>query len=138
MSEPSPNDLPHFLEIDRHRDWAGRLGYLWLKRVIVSLLVVFVGAALFNVFGQRAVATTSSADGTTLKLITPHALRLGLIFQTRVDIVTVRAIHTPILVFGSGWFDGATLNSSEPSAVAENHRGDSVALFTHRSGAVAT
>ena len=77
-------------------------------------------------------------NGTTLKLITPHALRLGLIFQTRVDIVTVRAIHTPILVFGSGWFDGATLNSSEPSAVAENHRGDMSRLFTHRSGVVAT
>ena len=92
------------------------------------LFVVFIAAALFNVFGQRAVATTTAARGTTLKLTTPPALRLGLIYQTRIDITTAHPIHTPVLVFGSGWFDGQTLNSTEPSAVAENHRGDSVAF----------
>ena len=130
MSEKPPDDLPHFLDIGRHRDWAGRGRYQWIKRGIIILFVVFIAAALFNVFGQRAVATTTSARGTTLRLTTPRALRLGLIYQTRIDITSAQAIHTPVLVLGSGWFDGETLNSSEPSAVAENHRPRELPLLT--------
>ena len=128
MSEKPPCDLPHFLEIGRHRDRAGRGRYQWIKRGIITLFVVFIAAALFNVFGQPAVATTTSASGTTLRLTTPRALRLGLIYQTSIDITSAHAIHTPVLVLSSGWFDGATLNSSEPSAVAENHRPAGVAF----------
>ena len=128
MSEKPPCDLPHFLEIGRHRDRAGRGRYQWIKRGIITLFVVFIAAAFFNVFGQRAVATTTSASGTTLRLTTPRALRLGLIYQTSIDITSAHAIHTPVMVLSSGWFDGATLNSSEPSAVAENHRPAGVAF----------
>ena len=122
-----PN-VPPGLAIDRHRDWRGRGRYLWVKRAITAALVVFVAAALLNVFGQRTVASTAQTPSATLKLTTPHDVRLGLIYQTRIDITAHRTLRHPVLRLSSGWFDGSTLNSAEPSAVSETPSGSGVAL----------
>ncbi len=113
------SDIPAGLRVDRHRDWAGRSRYLWIKRVITAVLVVFIALALLNVFGQRASATSISAPAASLEVTTPHDLRLGLIYQTQLQVVAHRVIAHPRVVLGPGWFDGATLNSMEPGAAAE-------------------
>jgi hypothetical protein len=95
-------------------------------RMIVVVLVVFVLAAALNVFGQRP--STSLADGSVARLAvsTPHRLRGGLIFQTRVDVWARRPISKPTLVLGGGWFDGMTLNSYQPPATSQASRGGAV------------
>ncbi len=99
-------------------------------RALTALLLAFVVAALFNVFGQRTVTQAATRNGTTMTVTTPHTVRDGLIFQTRIDIATDRALKHPELVLGSGWFDGTTLNSMEPGATSENPRGSGVG-FTY-------
>jgi hypothetical protein len=124
---PSPL-IPPGLALDRHRDWHGRERYLWVNRVITGALVVFVAAALLNVFGQRTVASTAQTPSATLTLTTPHDVRLGLIYQTRIDITAHRTLRHPVLTLSSGWFDGSTLNSAEPSPLSETPRGSGVAF----------
>jgi hypothetical protein len=111
--------VPPGLALDRHRDWVGRSRYLWIKRVLTIALLAFVALALLNVFGQRATASSATGKGATMTLTTPSHLRLGLIFQTHIDINTRRLIQHPVIVLGHGWFDGYTLNSMEPAAGAE-------------------
>jgi hypothetical protein len=126
--QPLSPHVPPGLAIDRHRDWQGRGRYLWVKRVITAALVVFVAAALLNVFGQRTVASTAQTPSATLKVTTPHDVRLGLIYQTRIDLTAHRTLSHPVLTLSSGWFDGSTLNSTDPSALSETPRGSGVAL----------
>ncbi len=128
--EQPPSNPPTGLDVDRHRDWQGRGLEIWFKRGLTVLLTLFVLAALLNVFGQRTVSAATTANGTTMTVSTPERLRLGLIFQTRVDITTSTALKHPELVLGSGWFNGVTLNSTEPGAAAENPRGSGVG-FTY-------
>lgn len=135
MSDRGPDqiddsDLPSGLAIDRHRDWIGRGRYVWVKRAITAGLVLFIAAALLNVFGQRTSASTVDAGQASASISTPHRLRLGLIFETRVVVTAHRDVAHPTLVLSSGWFDGTTLNSSEPGAAAESPRGEGVA-FTY-------
>jgi hypothetical protein len=114
------------LRLERHRDLAGRRVGPIVVRVIVLVLVVFVLAAAFNVFGQRP--STSAAAGPVARLVvsTPHRLRGGLIFQTRVDVWARRPIAKPTLVLAGGWFDGMTLNSYQPPATTQAARGSAV------------
>jgi hypothetical protein len=118
------------LRLERHRDLAGRRVGPIVVRAIVALLTAFVVAAALNVFGQRP--STSFAEGPAARLAvsTPHQLRGGLIFQTRVDVWARRAIAKPTLVLGGGWFDGMTLNSYQPPAVTQTARGSAV-TFTY-------
>jgi|tagenome__1003787_1003787.scaffolds.fasta_scaffold20895190_2 hypothetical protein len=122
------SDVPSGLALERHRDWQGRGRYVWVKRVITGVLVVFVAAALLNVFGQRTVASTVQAPSATLTMTTPHAVRLGLIYQTRIDITAHRTLRHPVLTLSPGWFDGSTLNSTEPSPLSEASSGSGVAF----------
>jgi hypothetical protein len=133
--QPQSPPLPSGLAIERHRDWQGRGRYVWVKRMITAALVVFVAAALLNVFGQRTVASTTEATSATMKVTTPHDLRLGLIYQTRIDITAHRTLRHPVLALSSGWFDGTTLNSSEPSPLSETSSGSGVAFAYPRLAA---
>jgi hypothetical protein len=91
--------------------------------VWLALLLALAIAALFDVFGQRTSTTTSAAPGrATLAVDTPSRLRGGLFFQTRFTVLAKSAIAHPRLVLSKSWFEGMTLNTTEPSAESEGTR----------------
>lgn len=55
-----PEDLPAEIDLGRHRDFEGRSAGRWLRRGFLALLLVFILAALANVFGQAAATDTAS------------------------------------------------------------------------------
>jgi hypothetical protein len=136
MSDPGPDqidesDMPSQLALDRHRDWVGRGRYVWVKRAITAVLVLFIAAALLNVFGQRTSASAVHAGQASMSFTTPHRLRLGLVFETHVTVTAHTAIAHPTLVLSWGWFSGTTLNSTEPAAASEASAGDGGVAFSY-------
>jgi hypothetical protein len=114
------------LRLQRHRDLVGRrLGPIVVRGIVV-LLTAFVLLAALNTFGQKPATSQAAGGGVRLDVSTPARLRGGLIFQTRVDVSASRRIGKPTLVLGGGWFDGMTLNSYQPPAVAQASRGSAV------------
>jgi len=142
----SPSDErigpPIGLSLQRHRDLEGRL-WRWSDRVrqgITLLLVVFVALALLNVFGQRTTTSSATSPAATLRVETPSALRGGLIFQTRVDVVAARDIARPVITLSGGWFDGITLNSVQPGPASQTsgHGGATFQYAPLRAGQTLT
>jgi len=63
-----------------------------------------------------------------LRVRAPTRLRSGLIFQARFDVVAHRQLSQPKLVLDSGWVEGITINTTEPSAMSEATRNGRVVL----------
>jgi hypothetical protein len=120
--------IPDHLGLERHRDYVGRERYRWAQRAVVALLAVFVLLAALNVFGQAPQSLAASSPAASMTVSTPSRLRLGLVFQTRVDITARRTIDRPTLVLGPGWLDGMTLNSVEPSPGSQTASNGSVSF----------
>jgi|tagenome__1003787_1003787.scaffolds.fasta_scaffold20599903_2 hypothetical protein len=116
------------LRLDRHRDLEGRRREEWGRRIVTSILVVFVLLAAANVFGQRPSSAAASGSAAQLVVSTPSTVRGGLIFQTRVEVSARRRIAHPTLVLGGGWFDSMTLNSIQPGPESQESRGAGVTL----------
>jgi hypothetical protein len=114
-------ELPAGLDRERHLHLRGRHAVA-VRRIVLGLLFAFVVAALLNVFGQHS--SNSSASGATadLRVRSPTRLRSGLIFQARFDVVAHRTLAQPKLVLDSGWIEGMTINTTEPSAMSEATR----------------
>ena len=123
-----PNDgvvseLPGHLLPDRHRDLSGRSPAPWIRRVYIAILLAFVVLALLDVFGQKTSTATSTAPGrATLKVDAPKHLRGGLYYQVHIIVIAHDTINQPRLVLSRNWFDGMTLNTSEPQAQGEDSR----------------
>jgi hypothetical protein len=116
-------ELPGHLEPDRHRNLSGRWSAPWIRRVYIAVLSVFVVLALFDVFGQRASVATSTAPGrATLKVDAPKRLRGGLYYQVHITVLGHSVIKQPRVILSRNWFDGMTLNTSEPAAQSEDSR----------------
>ncbi len=112
-------DVPDGLVLKRDRDLAGRDKEIWIRRVIIALVAAIVIAALANVFGQRSSTSKAAVPAATLAIHTPTALRSGLVFETRFRITASREIKDAVLVLSTGWLEGVTLNTIEPSPVGE-------------------
>jgi hypothetical protein len=123
------------LRLNRHRDLEGRHREQWGRRIVTSILVVFVLLAAANVFGQRPSSAAASGPAAQLVVSTPSTVRGGLIFQSRVDIAARRRISHPTLVLGGGWFDSMTLNSVQPDPESQASRGAGVTLVYPALGA---
>ena len=84
--------------------------------------------ALLNVFGQDP--STSSADSpqASLSVTAPKALRGGLIFQVRVNIVAHRTLAKPQIVMSRGWWQEMSVNSIEPQPSNESTSNGAVVL----------
>lgn len=119
------SQLPDGIDLPRHRDFEGRELGQWLRRGWLLLLLAFVVAALFNLFGQAA--TTSEAEGAaaTLTVTAPEAVRGGIYYQARFTIHAREALGAPVLQLDRGWYEGTTVNTVEPEPAAttsdENH-----------------
>jgi hypothetical protein len=121
-------DIPDSLVLKRHRDLDGRDWHRWLRWGLMTLVAVVPLLALANVFGQHA--TTAHAGVLTLRA--PTTVRSGLLFGARFTIRPRAALRDATLVLDSGWGDGLTINTLEPSPVSEGSRnGAFVFKFGH-------
>ena len=120
--------IPDRIVLPRHRDLEGRKGGIRWRRAMVVLLAAFVVAGLLNVFGQRPCDTTVAANGVSLDLHAPSALRSGLLYEASFTIHTSRAIEHPALVLSQGWAITQQINTLEPSPVTQSSRNGQIAL----------
>jgi hypothetical protein len=95
---------------DRHGLWE-----LWIRRASLGLLLAIVVLALCNVFGQRASNATAHNASADLSVRSPARVRTGLLFQAKITVVAHQSLPNAALVLGSGWIDGLTINTAEPT-----------------------
>jgi hypothetical protein len=119
---------PEGINLARHGDLDGRRWHPWLRRGLLGLVVVLLILGLLDVFGQRPSTTRAESSVATLEISAPHALRGGLIFQSRFTIETRQELKDATLVLGPGWLDGLTVNTIEPGPVNEASRDGRLAL----------
>jgi hypothetical protein len=114
MSDVPPKDLPAEIDLGRHRDLEGRRVGQWIRRGFLALLLVFLLAALANVFGQAAATDTASGTAGSLSVKAPSRLRGGLAYQGEFVIHAKEALAAPTLVLDRGWVDQTTVNTIQP------------------------
>jgi hypothetical protein len=112
-------DVPEGLVLRRHRDLVGRKNHIWIRRGLLALLVLFLVVALANLFGQRPGTAKVSTTAATIAVYAPARIRSGLYYEARFHIFARQEIKNAVLVLGSGWIEGITLNTIEPSPVGE-------------------
>jgi hypothetical protein len=115
-------DIPDGILLKRHRDFTGRGHELWVRRGLLTLVAAVLVLGLVNVFGQRPQSTTVSGSGATLKLYAPARVRGGLMYEARFRITAKRELKDAQLLLGSGWLEGMTINTIEPSPIGEGSR----------------
>lgn len=111
--------MPDSLVLKRDRDLEGRGWEIWVRRGLFALVCAVPLVALFNVFGQRPDSKTLVAPAASLKVYAPSHLRGGLLYEARFHITAREELKEATLVLGSGWLEGMTLNTIEPSPVSE-------------------
>jgi hypothetical protein len=112
-------DIPDGIVLKRDRDLEGRHHEVWVRRTLLLLLLAIPVLALLNVFGQRPATARVTAPEATLKIYAPKHLRGGLLYMARFHIVARQEIKKATLVLGTGWLEGMTVNTIEPSPVSE-------------------
>jgi hypothetical protein len=108
------SDLPQGIDLPRHRDLQGKGPGQALRHAFLLLLVVFIAAALLNVFGARPSTSEASGAAATLKVTAPERVRGGLLYQARIEVHALQPIGAPTLVLDKGWIEEITLNTLEP------------------------
>jgi len=119
---------PDQLTLARHRDLQGREHRPYVRWALLTLVGLLVLLGLLNVFGQKPHTDTVSADGVELEVYSPRRIRSGLFFMSRFTISAERDVKAATLVLDPGWLEGITLNTLEPSPVAEANRDGKIAL----------
>ncbi len=85
----------------------------------MCLLAAVVVVALSNVVGQRATTAHANAVLAKLEVRAPEAVRAGLLYQAKITVTALQTLPQAQLVLGSGWIDGLTMNTEEPSPSTE-------------------
>ena len=112
-------DAPQGILVTRDRDLKGRERDPWFRRSLLVLVALIPILGLFNVFGQRPTTSEASAPGANMSIYAPTRVRGGLIWEARVHITAHRELKNAVLVLSTGWLEGMTLNTIEPSPVGE-------------------
>jgi hypothetical protein len=97
----------------------GRVG-VWVRRAAMGALTAVVVVALCNVVGQRATNANANTAAAALEVRSPAAVRAGLLFQAKITVIARQPLSQAQLVLGSGWIDGLTMNTEEPSPSNES------------------
>jgi len=113
---------PDTIVLKRHRDLAGRVHQVWVRRGLLLLFVAVPVVALFNVFGQRPVTSIAGSPEASLKVYAPTHLRGGLLWSARFHIKAHSDVKDAVLVLDPGWAEGMSINTIEPSPVGEASR----------------
>jgi hypothetical protein len=114
-------DTPAFLTLRRNRDQAGH-HEVPIRRTLVVLLALLLLAGLLNLFGQRPQTSTAATSAASLKVYAASRVRGGLYYEARFTVTARRDVEDATLVLGSGWAEGITINTIEPSPLAEGSR----------------
>ncbi len=112
-------NVPDGLVLKRSRDLEGLSEAPLPRRIVLSLLTIFVLLALANVFGQRPVTAKADSPAASLRLYAPNHLRGGLLFSARFHIKAREDLKDATLVLDDGWAEGMSINTIEPSPVGE-------------------
>jgi hypothetical protein len=120
-------NTPAFLTLSRNRDRTGRREVV-IRRVLLTLLCLVLVAGLLNVFGQRPATTQAGTAAASLKVYSPKRVRGGIYFEARFTIDAHDDIKNATLVLNPGWLEGMTINTIEPSPVAEASRDGKLVL----------
>jgi hypothetical protein len=114
-------DVPDQIVLAAARDREGRRDVA-VRRVLVSTLAVFLALGLLNLFGQRPSTTTAESAAATLEVYAPERVRGGLFYEARFRIDARREVEEATLVLDSGWAEGITINTVEPSPLGAASR----------------
>ena len=125
MSEASRP--PDFISLEAHRDHAHPVERR-IRWIFVGLLVALSALALVDVFGQRPSTAAAVSPQAALHVKAPDAIRGGLLFQGRFEVIARQPIRRPTLVLGSGWLDNLTINTIVPEPLEARSVGKGVAL----------
>jgi hypothetical protein len=120
-------DTPAFLTLRRNRDRASR-NEVRIRRALVGLVCVFLLAGLLNVFGQRPATSEAGTAAASLKVYSPEHVRGGLYYEARFTITARQDVKNAMLVLNSGWLEGMTVNTIEPSPLGEASRDGKLVL----------
>jgi hypothetical protein len=112
-------DVPDAIVLERDRDLKGRRHDIWVRRGLMGLVAAIPVIALFNVFGQRPDTKMLVSPDASMKVYAPSRLRGGVFFEARFHITARRDLKKAILVLGSGWAEGMSINTIEPSPTNE-------------------
>jgi len=112
-------DVPDGLVLKRDRDLEGRRYDIWFRWALMTLVAAIPVLALFNVFGQRPDTRTLVSPAASLKIYAPSRLRGGVFFEARFHITARQDIKDAFLILGTGWAEGMSMNTIEPSPVSE-------------------
>jgi hypothetical protein len=86
---------------------------------MLVVLGVIAVLALLDIFGQHPSTSRAQSGFATLEVQSPHTLRGGLIFQTRITVHARTAMAHPTLVLQRGWFESMSVNSMVPDPVSQ-------------------
>ena len=120
--------VPDTIILRRDRDLGPRRNDIWVRRGLFALVCVVPLLALLNVFGQRPDTSTGTAAAAGLSVSAPSRVRGGLLYQARFRITARKSLAQAALVLDSGWLDGLTINTIEPSPASETSRNGKLAL----------
>jgi hypothetical protein len=111
-------DIPDQLTLKVNRDREGRRDYV-VRRMLTGLIGVIVLLGVVNVFGQRPQSTNAAGPAAQLSVYAPMRVRGGLYYEARFHVRANRDLKNATLVLDSGWAEGITINTVEPSPVGE-------------------
>jgi hypothetical protein len=114
-------ETPDFLTLKRNRDEAGKQE-LPIRRGIAGLVALICFAGLLNVFGQRPETSKAAVAPAAFKVYAPTRIRSGLFYEARFTIDARQDLKNATLVLDSGWAEGITINTIEPSPLGEASR----------------
>jgi hypothetical protein len=121
-------DLPQGLSRERDIELDRRGWHVWVRRSLLLLVALVPVVGLVNLLGQRATTTTTAGPTAVFDVHAPSVVRGGLIYQTRFTVLARKPIESLHLVLSPGWFDGLTLNTTEPQPGQEGSRDGRVSL----------
>ena len=116
---PHVADTPDYIVLERHRDLKGIRRRPWPRHAILALIGVFSVLGLLNVFGQRPSTSTAGTAAARLQLYAPTHARGGLLFSARFRITAEHGLENAVLVLDSGWVEGMSINTIEPSPLGQ-------------------
>jgi hypothetical protein len=122
-----PSPVPDQLTLKHNRDREGRRE-LPFRRAGVVVLAIFLAVGLANGFGQRPKTSVAGVPAASLKVYAPSRVRAGLFYEARFTVHGLRELENATIVLSSGWLEGITLNTVEPSPVGEASRDGSIAF----------
>jgi hypothetical protein len=120
-------DTPAFLTIRRNRDRAG-VHEVRARRVLLLVVALVLLLGLLNVFGQRPATSEAGTGAASLKVYAADRVRGGLYYEARFTVTARQDVKDAQLVLDSGWAEGITINTIEPSPLGEASRDGKLVL----------